>query len=207
MPVSVRSGSAAATSSLPSTPSGHRPAPCTRWPTAATPPRPGCVPTSSSPMRRSSISSVCRCRHGCEPQRLTAPHRDRAARRAPRAAGMLGHSVDTTLVEVVRHGELRVVHPVGAWCQLATDLTVRELVVLGDALVRRHDPWATREELEAAVVAFRGRGKRRLVAALELVRPRTDSPPETELRLDILEAGLPEPGVNVAIHDVHGRLI
>jgi len=127
--------------------------------------------------------------------------------RAPRAAGMLGHSVDTTLVEVVRHGELRVVHPVGAWCQLATDLTVRELVVLGDALVRRHDPWATREELEAAVVAFRGRGKRRLVAALELVRPRTDSPPETELRLDILEAGLPEPGVNVAIHDVHGRLI
>lgn len=40
-----------------------------------------------------------------------------------------------------------------------------------------------------------------------MVRPRTDSPTETELRLDLVEFGLPEPEVNVDIFDSFGRLI
>lgn len=79
---------------------------------------------------------------------------------------------------------------------------------MGDALVRRQQPLATLHQLERAVARFQhGRGRRRLLQALPLVRPRTDSPPETELRLDIVAAGLPEPGVNIAIRDNQGRLI
>jgi hypothetical protein len=40
--------------------------------------------------------------------------------------------------------------------------------------------------------------------ALALVRPRTDSVKETELRLAILRAGLPEPEINVPICDADG---
>ena len=40
-----------------------------------------------------------------------------------------------------------------------------------------------------------------------LVRPRTDSPAETELRLDVMAHGLPEPQVNLDIFDAHGRRI
>lgn len=128
-------------------------------------------------------------------------------RRAPRAAGVVGHSLDPALVEVVQHGSLRAVHPVGAWCQLADQLSVRDLVILGDALMCRQRPWATPNELAAAVATFRGRGKRKLVAVLELVRPNTDSVPETELRLDIVDAGLPEPAVNAPVYDSTGQLI
>lgn len=40
-----------------------------------------------------------------------------------------------------------------------------------------------------------------------MVRPGTDSPQETLLRLDVLDAGLPEPEVNGHIHDSQGNLI
>jgi hypothetical protein len=101
-----------------------------------------------------------------------------------------------------------VVTALDAWCQLAAELTIRELVVMGDGLVRRRHPLATLAELDAAVSRHAGRrGHRKLVAALGSVWPRTDSPAETELRLDLVESGLPEPEVNVDILDSSGRLI
>jgi len=128
--------------------------------------------------------------------------------RAPRRSGVVGHSIDRSRITVVERGGIRTVHPVDAWCQLAGVLTVRELVVIGDALVRRHKPLASMAELDQAVARFRrGRGRRGLQESLTHIRPRTDSPPETELRLDITAAGLPEPAVNVAIRDDSGRLI
>lgn len=126
----------------------------------------------------------------------------------PRAAGVHGHRIRRGDVRVVRRFGLPVIHPVDAWCQLAGSLTERELVVAGDALLRRQAPFATPEELERAVRRRAGRrGQRRLVAALSRIRPRTDSAPESELRLDIVDSGLSEPQVNVAIFDASGRLI
>ncbi|KZE93543.1 hypothetical protein AVP42_01830 [Agromyces sp. NDB4Y10] len=126
----------------------------------------------------------------------------------PRARGVRGHRLRPDLVRVVEFDGLRVVSAVDAWCQLAAELTERQLVVLGDALVRRRHASATLEQLRAATRRMAGRrGSRKLVRALAKVRPRTDSPAETELRLDLIEAGLPEPEVNVAIHDAHGRQI
>ena len=87
-------------------------------------------------------------------------------------------------------------------------LSVRQLVVLGDALTRRKRPVATRDELQRAVDRQVGkRGVRRLRQAVELVRARTDSNAETGLRLDAADHGLPEPEVNGEIVDERGRLV
>jgi hypothetical protein len=126
----------------------------------------------------------------------------------PRARGVRGHRVRPELVSVTTTDGLRMISAVDAWCQLAAELTERELVVVGDALVRRQHPLATMDALRRAAARTGGRrGSRRLAGALSRVRPRTDSPAETELRLDLIEAGLPEPAVNVPIHDARGRQI
>lgn len=101
-----------------------------------------------------------------------------------------------------------VMDAVDTWCRLAHRLTLREVVVMGDALMRRRSPLATPERLAAAVAAHAGRpGASVLRAALSLVRPRTDSVPETEWRLDVVAAGLPEPEVNGAIVDAGGDFV
>jgi Protein of unknown function (DUF559) len=125
----------------------------------------------------------------------------------PRSRGVRGHRADMATRPVVVRG-LRVVSPVDTWLQLAADLGVRELVMIGDALVRRRQPLAAMGELVEAVSRHRGRrGHRALVVALAHVRPGTDSPAETELRLDLVEHGLPEPVVNLDILDASGRRI
>ena len=75
--------------------------------------------------------------------------------------------------------------PVDVWVSLSPELSVRQLIVLGDALVRRKHPLASMEKLAAAVMAHKGkRGAKKLAAAFERVRPRTDSVKETYLRLE-----------------------
>lgn len=88
---------------------------------------------------------------------------------------------------------------------LAAMLTLDQLVVIGDHLVRRPRPWfenrsrpyATIEHLKAAAAQYSGRGARTLRAAADLVRMSSDSPSETRLRLAFVRAGLPEPLANV----------
>jgi len=111
--------------------------------------------------------------------------------------GVVGHhNVPGHIRIVVAHG-FRVAAPVDTWCQLSTMLSLDELIMVGDALVRRINPLATMEQLRAAVARQSGRrGAKKLRAALEDVRPGVDSPKETELRLLLVRAGLPEPEVN-----------
>lgn len=148
-----------------------------------------------------------------EPSRLQADERLHATaiapHRAPKAAGVRGYQMSIALAStpgtlLLRDG-LRVVAPLDTWCQMASQLDRDELVVLGDALVRRQRPLAGLAELEAAVARYAGaRGARRLAEALPLIRPGTDSPRETTLRLALLGAGLPEPEVNTRIYDDAG---
>lgn len=153
---------------------------------------------------------------------LPEPHRVRgdsrlhisaiAPKRAPRRHGVRGYVLSagraSTAGVLVLHEGLRVVSPVATWCQMASQLTVDELVVLGDALVRRQRPLATLSGLESAVAAFAGaRGRVALVQALPMVRGGTDSAAETELRLAILRSALPEPEVNTTIYDSNGLAI
>lgn len=81
-------------------------------------------------------------------------------------------------------------------------------MALGDHLVRRKSPDATMEELARAVDRYAGRhGAKRLRHALTFVRPRTDSVKETELRLLVALAGIPEPVVNAPLYDSRGTFV
>ncbi|MHA6694518.1 endonuclease domain-containing protein [Homoserinimonas sp. A520] len=111
-------------------------------------------------------------------------------------------------MRVVTVHDLRVTSVLDTWCELSTVLTVQELVIAGDRLLARSDPLCTIQELRSAVRAFASRrGVRKLREALELIRPRVDSPKETELRLLLVHAGLPEPEINVPIINRFGAQI
>ncbi|WP_181275158.1 endonuclease domain-containing protein [Brevibacterium oceani] len=86
--------------------------------------------------------------------------------------------------------------------ELARVFTVRELVVLGDAAIGRWHggPLATIDEIRGELTARAVvKGRRTAERALDLVREDVDSPPETRLRLNLIDAGLPEPVVHPAV--------
>lgn len=137
--------------------------------------------------------------------------------RAPRRAGIRGANVAAHLVSLREHQGLRVSSPASTWAMLGGELAHRELVVLGDAIVRiprdrhgRPEPeqqLATREQL-AAAAACRGRRHRgRLLAALADIRVGSMSVLETDFRLGAQGAGLPEPRVDVEVRGAGGRLL
>ena len=105
--------------------------------------------------------------------------------------------------------------PATLFCQLASTLSLPDLVAVGDALVlepvysdwRDERPWVPLGQLTERVENYRGRGKVRAARALGLIRPGAESRPETLVRLALIEAGLPEPEVNVEVRDGAGRFI
>ncbi len=132
-----------------------------------------------------------------------APHRP------PRGTGVRGYQLS------IEHARgpgalqlldgLRVISAVDTWCQMGTQLSVDELVILGDGILRRQRPLATLGELRNAAERYSGgRGAHALAEALPLIRAGTDSPKETELRIAIIRSGLPEPEVNITIYDDYG---
>jgi hypothetical protein len=88
---------------------------------------------------------------------------------------------------------------------LAAELSLVDLVVLGDSLVRAGA--VTPEELIDAAASWRGSGARKARRAMALVRADVDSPMETRVRLLIIFAGLPEPVVACEVHDEDGRFV
>src|SRR5699024_3270958 len=130
-------------------------------------------------------------------------------RRRMRTAGVRGHEMSASSEHRVWVVDgLRTVDPVSAWLQLAPRLDVRALGVAADALLRRNRPYTSAAEVARRVRNNRGRrGQNNLNEALDLLRANTDSPRETELRLDMVAAGLPEPKVNPCIFASDGRFI
>ena len=163
--------------------------------------RPGEVLSHGTALLFVGVSVPARC---VEEVQVTSLGRCEPAR----GKGVCGHAAEPGSLSLVSAGGAPVVHPTDAWCQLGASLTVRELVGVGDALMRRRDPITTLDGLRDAVERWAPRrGVRRLREALDLVRPNTDSFQETDLRLDAAEAGLPEPEVNGEIRDQRGQLV
>jgi hypothetical protein len=139
-----------------------------------------------------------------------------APRRAPRGRGIRGRALNAAYVDVQVRDDLRVASPASAWTMLGSEISERDLVRLGDAIVRvpRDDrgvprpEWrlATLDELRAAVDIGRRPGTARLRRALARVRVGSMSPLETDVRLNAEDAGLPEPELDVEIRSVGGRL-
>lgn len=83
--------------------------------------------------------------------------------------------------------------------ELAESLSLVDLVVAGDYLVRRElVALSTLLEVCTQATGTAGRNARR---AATYVRERVDSPMETRLRMLLVLAGIPEPVVNMAVRD------
>ena len=119
-----------------------------------------------------------------------------------RAVGLRSHPLRRMPRTRIREG-IRVTTPERTFADLAAELDLVDLVVLGDSLVRRRVTTPTRLREEAPT----GRGARARLArrAAGLVRSGVDSPQETRLRLLMVLAGLPEPTVNHIILSDSGR--
>lgn len=111
-----------------------------------------------------------------------------------------------------------VVAPALLWALLASRCTVHELVMLGDAIVsdaphypgrRIVGPLASVDELLEIAQRWEGRpGVAALRAAGPRIRTRVESPRESDVRLLIVDAGMPEPVVQLEIVDpATGRLV
>jgi len=106
-----------------------------------------------------------------------------------------GVTVHASRRSPVRRRGIPVTSPVDTFLDLARELDLVDLVVLGDSLVRRGV--TTPEALVAAAEAASGRSVRPARRAARLVRAGVDSAMETRTRLLMVLAGLPEPEVNI----------
>lgn len=125
----------------------------------------------------------------------------------PRGRRIRGHSAPRATIRLFEGLPVR--DPAELWCELASVLTVDELIQAGDRMLSEN-PFrlATMQQLAAAVLRHgRRAGARKLREALPQLRERVWSPKETMVRLTVIRAGMPEPENNKPIYDQHGRLV
>lgn len=120
-----------------------------------------------------------------------------------RAAGVRAHVGSVTGAR--RVSGVLVSAPVDVFVQLASMLSLVDLVVVGDAMVRRR--LVSTAELTRHCREQTGAHSARACRAAGYVRERVDSPMESRLRMLLVLAGLPEPEVNREILDRHGRVV
>ncbi|MCL2515631.1 MAG: hypothetical protein FWD85_04900 [Microbacteriaceae bacterium] len=125
----------------------------------------------------------------------------------PRGKWVRGHSAPQATVRRLNGRPVRA--PAELWCELAPMLTLDQLIRAGDRMLSDNPfPLASHRQLAAAVKRHNTRpGARKLREALPLLRPRVWSPKETDVRLAMARAGLPEAANNEPIYDEHGRLV
>lgn len=111
--------------------------------------------------------------------------------RAPRGAGITGHSFDLRLAPVREISGLRVAAPARTWTDLAAAVDLEHLVIAGDHLVRWDLKICTVTDLQREVERSKGRrGRSMMAAALAMLDTRSQSRYETKLRLLLSGAGL-----------------
>lgn len=116
---------------------------------------------------------------------------------------VVGHRISTSSV-VELHGR-RLSKPADAWFECAGVIGVGALVAVGDHLVGPSG-LATVADLASALVP----GGRHVVTArnaLDRVRVGAESAMETWFRLAVVDAGFPEPELNIEVHDDEGRFL
>ncbi|GAB2734434.1 hypothetical protein ACX801_02050 [Arthrobacter bambusae] len=131
----------------------------------------------------------------------------------PRRRNVVGHQLTFKPGEVIELDGVRLTSPARTWLDLAHVMSIDDIIAAGDSIVVEHDEnhprprqaLATVDELKAIVAAHPGmRGVRKARLALDLVRVGADSPRETQMRLILLHAGLPEPTLNHVIFNEWG---
>jgi hypothetical protein len=119
-----------------------------------------------------------------------------------RRRGVRGHRVDRRRMRARFDVTPPRSSPARAWYESRSLLTVRDLVIVGDHLIGKSG-LADLAEL-ASVIRAGDRGVAAARVALGLVRLGSESPMETIVRLIVVEAGFPEPALNIDVHDAAG---
>lgn len=126
----------------------------------------------------------------------------------PRRRGVTGHRTQFFDDEVACLDGLWITGRTRTWLDCARKMSVDELTVAADHLVRiprpefegRTEPYARLEDLADMLDRHWGTpGIRKARLALDQTRVGSDSAPETRLRLAVVRAGLPEPELNVPV--------
>jgi hypothetical protein len=127
--------------------------------------------------------------------------------RAPHAAGLLGHSRFVAPGDIVVSADgIRLSSPARVFCEMGAVLALPDLVAVADHLIRRAAPMCTVAELaERLSVGDRLTRRKLLRQALTLTNPRSESRPETVLRLILLRCGWGEPESNYEVRGLDGR--
>jgi hypothetical protein len=108
---------------------------------------------------------------------------------------------------------LPVEDPLSAWVRSGGLLTLDELIRVGDALAGSWSPHGAARErplgelADAISKAGAVRGIARVREAMASVRAGVESPRETDMRLLLTRAGLPEPEINRRTYDARGRYL
>ena len=138
-------------------------------------------------------------------ERLDAVHVTvEAPRRAPHAQGLIGHSRAILPGDIIQlPSGLRVSAPARMWCEMASALDLADLVAVADFLLHRSRRLATAGVLGARLAVGDRLGRpRRLAEALALTDARSESRPESLVRVCCVLAGLPAPSVNHELVDI-----
>lgn len=115
-----------------------------------------------------------------------------APARAARVEGVVGHKFQIEDSDIRDWHGLRVTTPERTWCDLATTLSVPDLVAAGDYLIHWELPLASRETVYSAMLRHPGqRGHRRLIRAFGQLNDRSESRKESLLRVVVVTAGIP----------------
>jgi hypothetical protein len=89
------------------------------------------------------------------------------------------------------------------WCEMGGALDLPDLVAVADFLIHRHRRLASAADLgQRLEVGDRISRSRLLFPALELADDRSESRPESRLRVCCVRAGLPTPAANYDVTDV-----
>ncbi|BCW70065.1 hypothetical protein [Arthrobacter sp. NicSoilB8] len=124
----------------------------------------------------------------------------------PRRRGVIGHVGQFFADEITRVDGALVTTRTRTWLDCARKMSVDELTVVADHLLRRPrpefearaEPYASPGDLAEMLDRHKGTpGIRKARLALDQARIGADSAPETRLRLALCRRGLPEPELNV----------
>lgn len=127
-----------------------------------------------------------------------------------RRKGVIGHTVIAASDEVESVDGIRISTRPRTWLDMARLLPLKDLICLGDELIRvprpefegRDAPFATLAGLRAMTVRHKNlQGIVHAREALELMRVGADSGPESMLRLAMLDAGVPEPELQLKLRE------
>lgn len=118
----------------------------------------------------------------------------------PSRRGVAAHHAELLPGDVTMLGELPMTGPARTFLDHAANVSLEELIALGDAIL--HTELATRDELANRVSVAKGRrGIRTARAALPLLDGRAQSVPESLLRVRIHFSDLPDPEPQYEVYD------